>query len=211
MPAPSSAAGSVSTGRTCAPCAGSSLRAGRAWRTQRRLPGSPELRLRVTLGGVTRTVYRPPTQLAVRGVGIGAAGVGLVTIVFSLILDADLPGWLAGIVGTLLVLVGLLALLILTVGVLRVFGRGTRLVLHDTGFVNTTGFGLGARRAAWRDVRKVQADGSIVSVDLAGGRQSLIRTSAIDVEPRVLARELRTRLNQDRGYRPLVDADGNQP
>jgi hypothetical protein len=52
-------------------------------------------------------------------------------------------------------------------------------------------------------VRKVQADGPVVSVDLAGNKQSLIRTGGIDADPRELARELRARLNRDRGYRPL--------
>lgn len=157
-----------------------------------------------TLAGVTRTVYGTPTALGVRGVGFGAAGLGLITIALSIVVAIDLASWLRI---TLLVVLGVLAaaaLLVLIVGLLRVSGRGTRLVLDDDGFVNSTGFGIGVRRGRWRDVRKVQADGPIVSVDLAGGKQSLIRTTAIDVEPRVLARELRSRLNTDRGYRPLT-------
>lgn len=152
---------------------------------------------------MTRTVYGPPVALAVRGIGVGAVGLGVLTIGTSLILAADLPAWLNVAALTILGVASLLCLVILLVGVLRVFGRGTRLVLDDDGFVNTTGFGLGARRGAWRDVRRVQTDGTFVSIDLAGGRQSLIRTTALGVEPRSLARELRTRLNDDRGYRPL--------
>ncbi|SDU30298.1 hypothetical protein [Jiangella alkaliphila] len=155
---------------------------------------------------MTRTVYGPPTQLAVRGIGVGAAGLGLVTIALTIVLAADPAGWLRGTLLVLLALAAVVSLVILLVGVLRVFGRGTRLVLDDDGFVNATGFGVG-RRVPWRDVRKVQTDGAIVSVDLSGGRQSLIRTTSIDVEPRVLARELRGRLNQDRGYRPLSGQD----
>lgn len=155
---------------------------------------------------MTRTVYGPPTQLAVRGVGVGAAGLGLVTIALTTVLAADTAGWVRAALLVLLGLVAVVSLVILLVGVLRVFGRGTRLVLDDDGFVNATGFGVG-RRVPWRDVRKVQTDGAIVSVDLSGGRQSLIRTTAIDIEPRALARELRGRLNQDRGYRPLSGQD----
>lgn len=162
---------------------------------------------------MTRTVYGPPVALAVRGIGVGAVGLGVLTIGTSLILVADLPAWLNVAALTILGVAALLCLVILLVGVLRVFGRGTRLVLDDDGFVNTTGFRLGTRRGAWRDVRRVQTDGTFVSIDLAGGRQSLIRTSALGVEPRALARELRTRLNDDRGYRPLnspaPDADGS--
>ncbi|WP_026874159.1 hypothetical protein [Jiangella gansuensis] len=152
---------------------------------------------------MTRTVYGPPVQLAVRGVGVGAVGLGLVTIALTLVLAAELTGWPRTALLVLLALAALVALVILLAGVARVLGRGTRLVLDDDGFVNATGFGVRAERVPWRDVRKVQTDGDIVSVDLAQGRQSLIRTSAIDVEPRVLARELRGRLNRDRGYRPL--------
>jgi hypothetical protein len=155
---------------------------------------------------VTRTVYGPPTQLAVRGVGVGAAGLGLVVVALTVVLSVDLAGWLRGTLLVLLALAAAVALVILVVGALRVFGRGARLVLDDDGFVNATGFGFG-RRVPWRDVRKVQTDGAIVSVDLSGGRQSLIRTASIDVEPRVLARELRGRLNRDRGYRPLSGHD----
>jgi hypothetical protein len=67
-------------------------------------------------------------------------------------------------------------------------------VLDQDGFLNATGPGAGVRRAAWRDVRRVQSDGPVVSVDLAAGRRSLIRTAAIDVEPRELAREFRRHL-----------------
>ncbi|PSL05199.1 hypothetical protein CLV30_10464 [Haloactinopolyspora alba] len=158
----------------------------------------------VTLEGVTRTVYGPPTAVAVRGVGVGAVGVGVLTIALSLLLAADLPTWLTVAAVVLIAVAGLLCAVVLVVGVLRVFGRGTRLVLDDEGFTNTTGYRLGARRGAWRDVRRVQTDGSIVSIDLAGGRQSLVRTSALGVEARPLARELRKRLNDDRGYRPLT-------
>ncbi len=156
---------------------------------------------------MTRTVYGPPVGLAVRGVGVGAVGLGIAIIALSAIVAADLPAWVNGVAIVVLSVAAVSFTVILLVGVLRVFGRGTRLVLNDDGFVNTTGFGLGTRRGSWRDVRKVQTDGAVVSVDLAGGRQSLIRTSALDVESRVLARELRSRLNTDRGYRPLTPPD----
>jgi hypothetical protein len=131
-------------------------------------------------------------------VGIGAIGATIVGAV-------DLPEWLST---TLLVgcgAVALVGLAVLVVGLVRMAGYGVRLQLDDDGFLNATGSRVGIRRGAWRDVRKVQADGQVVSVDLSGGRQSIIRTSAIDVDPRELARELRTRLNRDRGYRPLSD------
>ncbi len=154
---------------------------------------------------MTRVVYKPPPALAVRGIGVGAAAVGIGVLGATVIGALDLPDWLSM---TLLIGCGAVALgglAVLVVGLVRMAGYGIRLQIDDDGFLNATGGRVGVRRGTWRDVRKVQADGQVVSVDLAGGRQSIIRTSAIDVDPRELARELRTRLNRDRGYRPLTD------
>lgn len=152
---------------------------------------------------MTRTVYSPPTAVAVRGVGFGAAAVGLSLVAAVVVLAVELPSWLRTLLVVVIGVVAMVGLVVLTVGVLRLLGWGARLVIDDDGFTNATGPRTGVRRAAWRDVRKVQADGSVVSVDLAGNAQSLIHTAALDVDPRELARELRTRLNRDRGYRPL--------
>lgn len=153
--------------------------------------------------GVTRTVYRAPVALGIRGVGFGAVGLGLAVVGATLVAAATLPGWLEFLASAVLAVLALGSAIVLVVGVLRLAGRGTRLVLDDDGFTNATGPRSGVRKAAWRDVRKVQADGPVVSVDLAGNKQSLIRTGGIDADPRELARELRARLNRDRGYRPL--------
>lgn len=138
-----------------------------------------------------------------RGMGVGAVGIGASVIGVSLVAAADLSSGLETTLVVVLGVVALVSLVVLIVGVVRALGWGTRLVLDDDGFLNATGPGAGVRRAEWRDVRKVQADGPVVSVDLAGSRQSVIRTSSLDVDPRSLARELRSRLNQDRGYRPI--------
>lgn len=154
---------------------------------------------------MTRTVYRAPVTLGIRGVGIGAIGLGLAVVGASAVVATSLPGWLQFSVLAVLAVLALASTIVLVVGVLRLAGRGTRLVLDDDGFTNATGPKSGIRKAAWRDVRKVQADGTVVSVDLAGNKQSVIRTSGIDADPRELARDLRARLNRDRGYHPLTD------
>jgi hypothetical protein len=128
---------------------------------------------------------------------------GLAVVAVSLVAALDMPSWLRTILIAVLALIAVVALVVLSVGSLRALGWGVRLVLDDDGFLNATGPRPGARRVAWRDVRKVQADGTVVSVDLSGNRQSVIRTSALDVEPRELARELRARLNSDRGLHPV--------
>lgn len=150
-----------------------------------------------------RVVYTVPTAVALRGVGLGAVGLGLCVIGGAVLVDRD-PGRGALIgVGLMLALAAVMSLIVLLSGVLRLMGRGARLVLDEAGFVNATGPGTGVRKASWKDVRKVQTDGRFVSVDLAGGRRSLIRTNVLDASPRELARQLRARLNRGHGIRPL--------
>jgi hypothetical protein len=156
-------------------------------------------------------VYRAPVALGVRGIGIGAIGLGIALVGVVLTLAAAPSGAFAVVIWVVLALFGLSAGTVLVTGALRATGLRTRLVLDDHGFINATGPGAGVRRVAWRDVRKVQSDGPVVSVDLAGSKQSVIRTTMLDVEPRVLARELRSRLNRDRGYKPLGTASVEDP
>jgi hypothetical protein len=141
-----------------------------------------------------RHVYRVPTAVALRGVGFGTAALGVCVVGGVSLVEVDPPRSVVIALGLVLGLLGVLALTVLAVGLLRLAGRGPRLVLDEDGFLNATGPGAGVRRAAWRDVRRVQSDGPVVSVDLAAGKRSLIRTAAIDVEPRELARELRRHL-----------------
>jgi hypothetical protein len=142
-------------------------------------------------------VYRVPTAVALRGVGVGAVILGLCVVGVSVL--RAVPSARAVVVGVGIVL-GLLAILSLTmliVGLFRLIGQGARVVLDDHGFLNATGPGGGVRRGTWRDVRRVQSDGPVISIDLAGGRRSLIRTSMLDVGPRELAQELRRHLTRE--------------
>lgn len=142
-------------------------------------------------------VYRVPTAVALRGVGVGAVVLGLCVVGVS-VLRAVQPGRAVVVgVGIVLGLLAILSFTMLIVGVLRLIGLGARVVLDDHGFLNATGPGGGVRRGAWRDVRKVQSDGPVVSIDLAGGRRSLVRTSMLDVGPRELAQELRRHLTRE--------------
>ncbi|NED99280.1 hypothetical protein [Phytoactinopolyspora halotolerans] len=159
---------------------------------------------------MSRTVYRAPIALGVRGLGFGAVGLGACVVGATLIRAADVDGPLGVVLWVTLGILAAVALVFFGTGTARAAGLRSRLVLDEDGFLNATGPGAGVRRVAWRDVRKVQADGSVVSVDVAGSRQSLIRTSALDVDPRELARELRSRLNRNRGYTPLGSAQAER-
>lgn len=151
--------------------------------------------------GSRQVVYTVPTPVALRGVGVGTVGLGVCIIATSVLLAVDPSRPVAVTVGLLLALAAALALLVFGVGVLRLIGRGTRLMLDRDGFVNATGPGTGARHVAWEDVRGVRTDGRHVVVDLASGKRSMIRTAALETGPRELARELQARLDQDRESR----------
>ena len=143
-------------------------------------------------------VYRVPTAVALRGVGVGAVILGLCVIGASVLRATEPPRAVVVGIGMVLGLLTVLSLTLLIVGILRLVGRGARLVLDDSGFLNATGPGAGVRRGSWRDVRKVQSDGPVISIDLAGGRRSLVRTSMLDAGPRELAQEMRRHLTRGR-------------
>jgi hypothetical protein len=143
-------------------------------------------------------VYRVPTAVALRGVGVGTVILGLCVIGTSVLRAAEPARAVAVGVGIVLGLMAILSLTVLVVGLLRLVGRGARVVLDADGFLNATGPGSGVRRGRWRDVRRVQSDGPVVSIELAGGRRSLVRTTMLDVGPRELAQELRRHLTRGR-------------
>ena len=143
-------------------------------------------------------MYGVPTAVALRGIGVGTVILGLCVIGASILRAAEPPRAVVVGVWIVLGLLGILSLIVLVVGLLRLVGRGARVVLDADGFLNATGPGAGIRRGRWRDVRRVQSDGPIISIELAGGRRSLVRTTTLDVGPRELAQELRRRLNRVR-------------
>lgn len=148
------------------------------------------------LDAVSRTVFRPSPALAGRGVGVGAVALGASVVGITLIAAGGVSGAARLALTVAAIAVGILGLVVFVVGIVRLTGGGTRLVLDDDGFLNATGPGAGVRSGRWADVRKVQTDGSVVSIDLAGGRQSIVRTRALGIDSRELARELRTRLQR---------------
>jgi hypothetical protein len=152
--------------------------------------------------GAGSRVYRVPTGVALRGIGVGTIGLGLCVVGASILGAAEPSRAVVVGVGLVLGLLALLALTVLVLGVLRLVGFGARIELDDEGFLNATGPGAGVRRAVWRDVRRIQADGPVVSVDLSAGRRSIIRTGVLDVETRELAREMRARLVRGDPARP---------
>ncbi|HSK25713.1 MAG TPA: hypothetical protein VK894_02240 [Jiangellales bacterium] len=155
-------------------------------------------------GGAGRSRYGVSPAVALRGLGVGSVLLGTAVVGGVLLSALGVTGTAGWLVTVPLALLALIGLVFMVVGLWRLTGRGPRLEMDDAGFVNATGPGAGVRRAAWKDVRTVRADGPVVVVELAGGRQSIIRTGSLAVPPKHLAAELRQRLNRGHGYRPLT-------
>jgi hypothetical protein len=153
-------------------------------------------------------VYRVPTGIALRGIGVGTVLLGLCVVGTSVLRATDPPRAVVVGVGIVLGLLGILSLTLLIVGLLRLVGRGARFVLDADGFLNATGPGAGVRRARWADVRRVRSDGPVISIELAGARRSLVRTTVLDVGPRELAQELRRHLTR-RHSQPRLSSSGD--
>ena len=149
-----------------------------------------------------RKVYATAPAAAVRGLGLGLVGLGFVVLISLPLLAAEPPRWVSVVAVIVLGLITLTMLIIIGTAVVRITGRGPRLVLDADGFENRTGVRVGVRRATWREVKHVRAHGRTLIVELTDGRQSLVDTSLLAAPPRDLAVDLRARLNASRGYRP---------
>jgi hypothetical protein len=150
-----------------------------------------------------RTVYGTGSASAVRGLGLGFVGLGFAVLISLPLLAAEPPQWVAVVAVIVLGVWTLLMLVVMGTAVVRIAGRGPRLVVDARGFDNRTGVRVGVRRATWREVKQVRARGRTLIVELTDGRQSLIDTALLAVPPADLVADLRARLNAGHGYRPL--------
>jgi hypothetical protein len=148
-------------------------------------------------------VYATAPASAVRGLGLGFVGLGFVVLISLPLLAAEPPRWVSVVAVIVLGLWTLMMLVVMGTALVRIAGRGPRLVVDAHGFDNRTGMRVGVRRATWPEVKHVRAKGRTLIVELTDGRQSLIDTSLLAVPPADLAADLRTRLNAGHGYRPL--------
>ncbi|MEQ4209001.1 hypothetical protein ABN028_21365 [Actinopolymorpha sp. B17G11] len=86
--------------------------------------------------------------------------------------------------------------------------RGAPLAMDAAGFRNQTTWRRDSvRTARWTDVADVRrvdgAAGTVFVLELADGRSSLIASRLLDVPAQTLEEQLRDRLNDAHGYRPL--------
>jgi hypothetical protein len=150
-----------------------------------------------------RLVYGTAPATAARGVGVGAVGLGVVVLSALLVAALSPPAWLGVALAVVLGVAAVVLLVVLGTALARLAGRGPRLVVDEEGFDNRTGLRVGVRRATWREVKHLRAEGRTLVVELRDGRQSLIDSRVLDVPPPDLADDLRRRLDRGHGYHPL--------
>lgn len=155
--------------------------------------------------GLPPTAFRPALVRPVLALGRSAVVTAVLVVLFVLASVSGV-GWLRALVlvpGAVAVLVTLaLGLRVLV----RLAGRGPRLVLDPDGYTNTTG--RAPRRVRWSEVRRlaaVTAGGRLLLVaDLADGRTSVVLLRRLGAASSVVEQAMRDRLNAANGYSPLT-------
>lgn len=165
-------------------------------------PGQTAPPARQPAAGPTR--FRPTFARPVLALGRSALVTAAAVVLYVVAAASGVRG-LRVLVDVLLV-----AAVLVTLGLggrllLRLAGRGPRLVLDADGYTNTTG--RPPRRVAWADVRRlaaVTAGGRLLLVaDLADGRTSVVLLRRLGYHAPVVEQAMRERLNAAHGYSPL--------
>jgi hypothetical protein len=144
----------------------------------------------VGAAGSPRVVVGPSMPLALRGLGISAAGLGLVVLAFvgtSALLEGGARTFV------LIILAALSVPLVLGVvtGLLRVLGRGARFVHGPDGFENRTAWaGRGRRRGTWPEVTGLREMRDVLVIDM-GESRSLVDCRVLGRTPGSLGEEIR--------------------
>jgi len=150
------------------------------------------------------TEFRPTLARPVRALGRSALVTAAIVVLYAVVVATG------GRALRVLVLVLVVAAVAVTLGLgarvlLRLTGRGPRLVLDADGYTNTTG--RAPRRVSWSEVERlsaVTAGGRMLLVgDLAGDRTSVVLLRRLGANATVVEQAMRDRLNVANGYSPL--------
>ena len=150
------------------------------------------------------TVFRAALAGPVLDLGRAAVVAAVLAVVF-VVVAAVASGWPRTLVLVLLVLGLVLTVALGARVLLRLAGRGPRLVLDAAGWTNTTG--RAPRRVAWDDVSKLSAVTSggrrLLVAELADGRTSPVLLRRLRAPAGAVEAAVRDRLNAAHGYRPF--------
>ncbi len=153
---------------------------------------------------VPPTEFRPTLARPVRALGRSSLVTAVVVVLFAGAAASGID-WLR-----VLLLVLAVGAVLVTLGfglrvVVRLTGRGPRLLLDDDGYTNTTG--RPPRRVSWAQVERlaaVTAGGRLLLVgDLADGRTSVVLLRRLGTSAPVVEQAMRDRLNAANGYTAL--------
>jgi hypothetical protein len=137
-----------------------------------------------------RVVVGPSVPLALRGLGVSAAGLGLVVLAF-IGAGALLEGGARTFVMIILAALSVPLVLGVLTGLLRMLGRGARFVHGPDGFENRTAWvGRGRRRGTWPEVTGLREMRDVLVIDM-GESRSLVDCRVLGRTPGSLGEEIR--------------------
>lgn len=151
-----------------------------------------------------RSVYRVRRAYFARALGRAsvAAALGLLVSTASLALSA--PGWVTSV----LVVATTVALLVTALAAVSTMLPPALLQLDGHGFRAARRYSSGPRQAAWDDVQGAASqqgpDGWVLVIRHGDGAHTAVPLSVVDADPVHVEQDVRDRLNEAHGYRPLT-------
>jgi hypothetical protein len=151
-----------------------------------------------------RSVYRVRRAYYVRALGRASLVAAAVLLLTTLCLSLPAPGLLTSAL-VLLTAVALVVVAIVTVSVLL---PPTLLQLDPHGFRASRRYSSGRRQAPWADVASAASQegpqGWVLVIQHRDGEHTAVPLSVLDASADAVERDVRSRLNESHGYRPLT-------
>lgn len=151
-----------------------------------------------------RSIYRVRRGYFVRALGRAA----LVAAVLVLLTTVSLALSFPGAVTALLVVLTTVALVAVTVIVVSVLLPPTLLQLDQIGFRASKRYSAGRRQGPWAEVQAAASqegpDGWVLMIQHHDGEHTAVPLSIVDGTAVEIERDVRNRLNDAHGYRPLT-------
>jgi hypothetical protein len=151
-----------------------------------------------------RSVYRVRRGYFARALGRAAVAAALSLLASTLCLAVSAPGWIT----TVLVVVTSVALVVTALTAVSTMLPPTLLQLDGDGFRAARRYSSGPRHASWGDVRGAASqqgpDGWVLVIQHEDGGHTAVPLSVADADPVRVEQDVRDRLNEAHGYRPLT-------
>jgi hypothetical protein len=150
-----------------------------------------------------RSVYRVRRAYFARALGRIAVAAALLLLLTTLCLALSAPGALT----SLLVVLTTVALVGVAISAVSVVLPPALLQLDQAGFRASRRHSSGRRQAAWHDVQGAASqegpDGWVLLIQHRDGEHTAVPLSVVDASAVAVEEDVRDRLNEAHGYRPL--------